>query len=672
MARKATPFGALYTGTVAHRRLAPRAHAFSYAVALCYLDVDHVAEVLACYPWWSSKPWRPVRFVRSDYLGDPRRPLGAEVRRVVAEQVGEDPAGPVWMLTQLRTWGWLFNPLTLYFCFRPGGRELAAVVAEVTNTPWGERCRYVFAASPGGRVEATVDKAMHVSPFLDMAQVYRFEIEAPGPSISVRVRCSTRDVTVLEASMDLQRRRLDRRSMTTVLFTHPAMTMKVSAAIYLEALRLALKGVPFHPHPKKQRRSVVPSIVPAPARRPPEALVALAAPVAKAALRRLENAGIVVVEGDRKEHFGVPGASSPPVTLTVHDPAAYAAALRHGSVGLARSYAEGWWEADDLVGFLRLATRQVGSRRSRLGWAGKLATLVPSTESRDRSGHHQDVRAHYDLGDEFFALFLDPTMTYSCATFEHPGQGLEEAQRAKLERICKLLDLSAADELLEIGTGWGSLALHAASRYGCRVVTTTVSERQRAYAQAAVEQAGLSHLVEVRGEDFRDLRGSFDKIASIEMIEAIGWRNFDEFFGVCSRLLRKGGAIALQAIVIAEEHYERAKRREDFIKALVFPGSCLPSVGALVGSAGRAGLRPEALADIGVHYAETLRRWRRRFGEHHDDAAALGFDERFLRLWDLYLAYCEAGFAEGRISDVQLRLTHARASRSLGARRPGP
>lgn len=367
----------------------------------------------------------------------------------------------------------------------------------------------------------------------------------------------------------------------------------------------------------------------------------------------------------------------PEATLNVREPQTYREVFRRGSVGLGQTYSAGWWEAEDLVTLIRLFARAFGASAS--GWArltspwsavrpGRGArrreTWVPA---RSKDLDRADVRAHYDLGDDFFALFLDPTMTYSCAYFEQPGMTLEEASVAKLERICRLAELDAGDEVVEIGTGWGSFALHAAARYDCRITTTTVSSRQVEYARRRVDEAGLGHLVSVVDLDYRDLRGLYDKLVSIEMVEAVGWRQLDRFFRSCAGLLRPGGLMALQAIVIDDRFYERAKRRDDFIKAAVFPGSSIPSVGSLVSAARRTGaLRLVECRDIGLHYAETLARWRRRFGEQRGALSRLGFDEDFFRLWDFYLAYCQAGFAERRISDVQLLFECPGASRHRG------
>lgn len=389
--------------------------------------------------------------------------------------------------------------------------------------------------------------------------------------------------------------------------------------------------------------------LPEPRRRPDDALWRYLA-------RRLaRDLPISIREEGRR---AVVRSRAPRAELAVREPATYREALTGGSVGLGLTYAAGWWDADDLVQALRALCRRLGipsPTRQRLESVAARLRPAHRSASEDKDRDRRAVRAHYDLGDDFFALFLDPTLTYSCAYFERPGMSLADASVAKLDRICKLAELKAGDEVLEIGSGWGSFALHAAERLGCSVTTTTVSLHQAEHVRKKVAEEGLESRISVLERDYRDLRGQFDKVISIEMIEAVGWRQLDAFFHGCAGLLRPGGILVIQAIVIDDRLYEWAKRRSDFIKEVIFPGSSIPSLGSLIASAARTGaLRLVEQHDIGLHYAETLKRWRARLHEERAHVLALGFDESFFRLWDFYLAYCEAGFAERRISDVQL------------------
>jgi cyclopropane-fatty-acyl-phospholipid synthase len=271
-----------------------------------------------------------------------------------------------------------------------------------------------------------------------------------------------------------------------------------------------------------------------------------------------------------------------------------------------------------------------------------------------KSGSQRNIAAHYDLGNEFFQLFLDPTLTYSSGIFETPKATMEEASIAKYERLCQKLRLGSEDHVLEIGTGWGGFALHAAGRHGCRVTTTTISRSQYQLACKRVEQAGLADRIEVLLEDYRDLSGSYDKLVSIEMIEAVGHEQLETFFDVCGERLKPDGVMVLQGITVPDKDFEAHVRSIDFIKRYIFPGGELVSVGAMNDAASRAsGLRLTHLEDLTPHYAETLRRWRSRMFENLPRMRDLGLDDRFLRMWEFYLYYCEGGFEERSIGLVQ-------------------
>jgi cyclopropane-fatty-acyl-phospholipid synthase len=337
-----------------------------------------------------------------------------------------------------------------------------------------------------------------------------------------------------------------------------------------------------------------------------------------------------------------------------------------GSRGLAEAFARGMWDSPDLTALVRLAARNAaGLDRLRARIAPvrvpvQRARACVRRSTRDR--RRRDIAAHYDLGNELFSRMLDPTMSYSCAVFGDRGASLEDAQVAKLELICEKLELRREDHLLEIGTGWGALAIHAAATRGCRVTTTTISREQYDHAAGAVRAAGLEGLVTVLLEDYRDLIGRYDKLVSIEMIEAVGWRHVGTLFAKCSELLTPDGLMLLQAITIDDRAYEVEKASRSFINTHIFPGGCLPSLEVIArGVARRTDMQIVGLEDLTLHYVETLRRWQDNFAARADELEELGYDERFRRVWTLYLKYCEAGFAERRICDVQLVLAKPRA-----------
>jgi len=355
------------------------------------------------------------------------------------------------------------------------------------------------------------------------------------------------------------------------------------------------------------------------------------------------------------------GAHGPSATIEVHDGELYLDIAKQGSVGAGEAYAHGAWSTDDLVAVIRILVRNrevlQGMERgfARLGSAA--LRLWHRRHDNTRAGSRENIAAHYDLGNEFYELWLDETMMYSCAAFERPDMTLHEAQVARLDRICRKLDLQPTDHLLEIGTGWGGMAIHAASKSGCRVTTTTISRRQHEKAVERVRAAGLEERVTVLLEDYRDLQGSYDKLVSLEMIEAVGERWYDMYFESCSKLLKPDGMMLLQAITIRDSLYQDALRSVDFIQRFIFPGSCIPSTAAIMDRVARVtDMNLCHLEDIGPHYASTLRLWRENMGANAERIRALGYSEEFLRMWEFYLCYCEGGFEERSIQDVQLLL----------------
>lgn len=389
----------------------------------------------------------------------------------------------------------------------------------------------------------------------------------------------------------------------------------------------------------------------------------LARRVVFARLSKLETGTVTIIEGHQRFQFGQSTSSCRlEATVTIHDPCVYADITLGGTVGAGDAYRRGLWSCDDLTALVRISVR---NRALLDGMDGGFARVSQPLRKaghwlnrNTKAGSQKNMAAHYDLGNKFFRLMLDETMMYSCAYFERPDATLAEASRAKNDRICRKLQMVAGDHLLEIGSGWGGFAIHAASNYGCRVTTTTISRRQYDLALQRVQEAGLSDQVTVLLTDYRDLPKlgvQFDKLVSIEMIEAVGHQYYRTFFEVCSRMLKPHGLAFIQSITIDERFYERAKRSVDFIQRFIFPGSCIPSVSALTQASAKVGdLGLIHLEDIGIHYAPTLRAWQRNIDAQLPEIKALGYQPEFLRLWDFYLSYCEGGFLERSISTVHM------------------
>lgn len=397
----------------------------------------------------------------------------------------------------------------------------------------------------------------------------------------------------------------------------------------------------------------------------------LASKLLRYRLLGLEHGRLTLTDGARTQHFGQSGFMN--ATLTVLDPRFYRAVMLGGAVGAGESFAEGWWTSPDLTSVVRLMVRnralleafESGPARA----AQPIRRLWHALHRNTVAGSRRNISAHYDLGNDFFERFLDDTLTYSCGIFARPDATLRDASIAKYDRIAQLLELTPDDHLIEIGTGWGGFALHAARHYGCRVTTTTISEQQYAHAAERIAAAGLTERITLLKQDYRALDGQYTKLASIEMIEAVGHEHFETFFAQCAKLLLPDGRAVIQAITIDDARYESARREVDFIKLHIFPGSCIPSEAILRSTSATAGLRVVEVDEIGLHYAETLRRWHDNMLQQREPLRAMGYDDRFQRLWAFYFCYCEGGFLERAIGNLQITLvpTASMAGRASAA-----
>jgi len=377
-------------------------------------------------------------------------------------------------------------------------------------------------------------------------------------------------------------------------------------------------------------------------------------------LSRIREGGITLCEQGESLHFGqLPGAGVLSVRIDVLDASFYSNIAFGGSVGAGEAYMGGSWRCDDLVALVRILLRNRDvlddMDRGFARLAKPLRKMFHWANRNTRAGARRNISAHYDVGNDFFALWLDETMMYSSAVFQGPSDSLADAQRHRLDLVCERLQLGLGDRVVEIGTGWGGFAIHAARKYGCHVTTTTISKEQYEWATRRVREAGLDDLVELRMQDYRDLEGQYDKLVSIEMIEAIGSGQYDAYFRKCSELLKPGGRMLIQAITIADRQYEHARRNVDFIQRYIFPGGGLPSLSVMVNTIARVSeMLVTGVHDIGLDYALTLNHWRRNFFARIDEVRALGYPETFIRMWEFYLVYCEGGFLERAISDVHL------------------
>ena len=377
-------------------------------------------------------------------------------------------------------------------------------------------------------------------------------------------------------------------------------------------------------------------------------------------LSKLQVGSLTLHEGPCSHHFGsIDKPHEPQAEVHIHSPAVYSQMLTGGSIGSGEAYMKGYWSSPDAMDVMRIFSANLvllNKFDASQSVFIKLALKIAHRFNRNTyKGSQLNIAAHYDLGNEFFQLFLDPTMMYSSALFPDKSASLEVASETKLDELCQQLELKSGDHLLEIGTGWGGMAIHAAKNFGCRVTTTTISQEQYDFASARVREEGLEGQITLLCEDYRNLTGEYDKLVSVEMIEAVGHDFYQNYFRMCSGLLKPNGKMVIQAITMADQRYKEARDSVDFIKRYIFPGGCLPSVAVMAQHIARdTDMQIVHLRDITNDYAETLAHWRQRFLANLEAVRGMGFSEEFVRMWDFYLCYCEGGFRERVISTVQL------------------
>lgn len=647
----------LLPGWTMHARRTPAAHRFEYPVLYFGFDLDELEELDARVPGLGIDRRALVSLRQADYLGGGAEPLRDRADALLAARGIPRPVR--WLLvTMPRILGYVFNPVSFLYAFDADG-AIAAVVAEVNNT-FGETHLYVLsgeapARPPFARAYPS-PKEFHVSPFYKVEGDYEWRFTDPRDALRVDIEVSVGGRREFLATLRGTAYALSGRSLAKALLRFPATIALTMPRILVQAARLYYeKNLPVHSKPFPASPSTIRVA------KPTALQSLLRAPVLKA-FSRIRKGRLTLIEPwAEAQRFGgaEPGFDA---VVRVLDPAFYTRVALKSDIGLGDAFMHGEFECDDLVALVRLLidNRDEIELRSPAGRALSWAMNLTRRRAFRNSfaGARRNISYHYDLGNAFYKLFLDESMMYSCAVFPRGGESLAEAQRIKIDGILDKLDLKPTDHLLEIGTGWGALAIEAVRRSGCRVTTVTLSKEQHALARERVAAAGLASRIKVRLQDFRAIRGRFDKVVSIEMIEAIGHENLPRFFEVCDRVLRPEGIALVQAITVPDHRYDAYRRYGDWIQERVFPGAVCPSITALVQAAAKSSrLVLNDAEDIGAHYAPTLRLWREAFRERLDEVRAQGFDDQFVRLWEYYLCYCEAGFASRTLGDFQLLFT---------------
>jgi cyclopropane-fatty-acyl-phospholipid synthase len=651
----------ILVGTLQHERLEPVAHRFRYPVYLYALDLDELPLLDRAVRGFGHNRLRPVAIHDRDYLGREPGTLRERLSRVLRRAGIEEEFVRVVLVTSARYFHYVFNPVSFYFCYG-AERGLRCLVAEVSNT-FGERHVYVLddLRRRDGLFEPArpTAKAFHVSPFFDMAGEYRFRFTDPRESFDMRIELVRGGRAAFRARVTCEASPLNSAGLRRTLVRYPFTAALTLPRILIQAARLYF-GRRLRVHEKPVPASPWTIRVPG-----ASALERLATRPVLRALRSVKRGSLEVTRpgGGRLVCGEAPGpdAPAPAAHLEIRDPGFFTRVALGGDIGLGESFERGEWSTPDLPELLMLLA---ANRRELEAGVGALSNLARPFEwlghalrRNSRRQSRRNIRAHYDFGNEFYGLFLDPTLTYSCARFDGQEIPLQQAQERKLDLVLEKSRAGAGSRVLEIGSGWGSLAVRAARSAGCRVLGITLSPAQLELSRQRAREAGLEDQVEFQLQDYRDVTGTYDAVVSIEMLEAVGHENLGTFFRVCDRILVPGGKVVLQVIVIVEERYEEYRRRPDWIQKYIFPGGHLPSVEAMRQAIARhSTLAIESLERFGADYARTLRTWRERLTARKDEARRLGCPDACLRRWEYYFGYCEAGFRIGEIDVVQMVL----------------
>jgi len=659
----------IFTGVVSHGRHWPQKHHFSYPVYFYRFDLDELPELDRTLPGFGYNRFSVVRMDDKDYLWRGNQSLKDKIAGVL-EKIGHiEPINRVELISFAKYFNIIFRPVSFFLCYNDANL-CRLVLAEVHNT-FRETHLYVL-KDPHTQSEALcfeIPKAFHVSPFFDMSGQYKICFKDDGQKIDICVeliKSECGDKPVFFAKLTGQGRPLTRHTLYRTLLKYPFNAMLNMPRILRQSLTLYFKkkltvfSKPI-PHNEYTMRKQPPSWF---ARQGMKVIFSLF---------KAQSIGAITVklpEGQSRV-FG-PENSGLSVQLQIKDHRFFSLLAKAGEIGLGIAYEKGYWTSSNLVQFMEFMLSATLLHPVRMRWYSKLIKifyLVQSLYNKNTIyGAQKNISRHYDLSNAMYKTFLDETLTYSCAIFESENEALADAQLRKTDLILEKARLSKHHHLLEIGTGWGTLAIRAANLYGCRITSITLSKEQQQLAQQRIDKAGLSDRIEVLLCDYRNVTGQYDRIISVEMLEAVGKAYYPAFFRSCDRLLKPNGMLVIQTITIPDQRYDAYSKTTDWMRLFIFPGGLLPSLTALTKVLTKhTSFVIKQVESIGPHYALTLAQWKKRFHANREKIIELGFPETFIRRWEYYFSYCQAGFAQQYIDDLQIVLTRPRNQDCINA-----
>lgn len=643
----------IFSGWLRHTRLKPTIHDFTYPIYTYAFDLDELPYLSKTLSLFSYNKRNLISIFDSDYLKNGPGSIKDKLSSLLAERNITDPLGRVILVTSCRILGYVFNPVSFYYCYCPQG-NLLHLVTEINNT-FSERHIYIVSKNELND-RASISKAFHVSPFFDRSGTYSCNFGDILKGLDIRMRLEHDKDTVFTARFWGKGVPLTSRSHLSLLARYPLSGLLTLPRIYWQAIRLFFqKRLPVYPKPNVSSPDTILAT-------PYSWMDKLCIAIAQKALRNVSSGNISVIFPDgQTESFG-DIHSSDRATIQLHNFEPFRKFLFQGGIGLGESFTAGDWSTPDLPALMKFflnnwstfdeSKLMIAIPLRFLQWIGHLFRF------NSLRGSEVNIQAHYDLGNSLFEKFLDSKMVYSSAIYEGKDDSLESAQTNKIRTLIKKAHIEENHSVLEIGSGWGAFAIEASRTRQCRVHSITLSKEQLSYAQAEAEKEGLSKNVTFELCDYRKVKGTYDRIVSIEMIEAVGKKYLPSFFETIERALNPNGIVVLQAIVFPDQWYANYNRRADWIQKYIFPGSHLPSLSALLKAIKEnSRLIVEDIENISEHYARTLSDWRKRFLSQRSNLMAIGYDERFQKIWDFYLASCEAEFSTRWLQVHQIVLT---------------
>lgn len=651
----------IYVGTLSHERTHEVTHGFDYDLHLYALDIDELDQLERDTIWFGHNRLRPLALHDRDYLHHGNEGLRDKVLRVLRESGVDFAPSRIVLITALRQFHYVFNPASFFYCYDASDR-LACVLVQVNNT-FGETHLYVLTPE-GEHGSFGAGKAFHVSPFFPRRGRYEFMFSEAGEELAISITYFLDEQPALKASFTGAARPVTGRNLARMLLRHPLRAVLTVPRIVAQAARLYFRRkLAVYPKPEPASSMTI-------RQAPPTVLDRLGKWALGRFLRQLDHGQLTLGLPDGSEEvFGLSG-TGPKAELAVHRSRFFSRVMLSGDIGFGEAYVDGDWSSPELVRLLCLLAQREEVLNDRRFWpalAGRALNYVTHLRRPNTvAGSRRNIGEHYDLGNDFYRLFLDPTMSYSGGIFKSAEDSLEDSQHAKMHAIIDMAGLGPDDHVLEIGCGWGGFALEAVRRTGCRVTGITISKEQFEWATRRVQEEGMEKNISILLTDYRHVQGSFSAIVSIEMLEAVGHRNLPVYFQTLDLLLAPDGRAVLQVITMPDQKYQAYRLGSDWIRKHIFPGGHLPSVGAMARAMGaRSRLGITRMDDIGLHYARTLELWRLALISHGDEAMKLGFDQKFLRKWEYYFSYCEAGFRSRTVRNYQLLLS--RMGESSGA-----